>query len=306
MIQAQQAYFIKLGSGGEWEQECIRGTQTLRFGYREIPHELCASGRWTDVKARLLEMRSDKGAATRDLTQIRAFYEAGDDVLWVTFHGNQLWWCFSKRDLRVLADGTKERPAIGAWSNADSTGRPLSTDRLRGSLVAMHAFRGTICVVREFDYLLNKLNGRTPKVVEDAQTALKNLVDKIEALIRGLHPSDFELLIDLMFRETGWKRVGQLGKTQKDIDLELVSPVTNEKMMVQVKSQSSLAQFREYKERFAALGDYSKGYFIVHTPDEALEKMEPGDNDLRYLGPKEVAKLCIDYGLADWIIGKAD
>jgi hypothetical protein len=305
-IRAQQAYYIKLGSGGEWEQECIRKTQTLRFGYREIPHDLCASGRWADVKTSLVEMRADKGAATRDLTQIRAFYEAGDDVLWVTFHGNYLWWCFSKRLLRVLADGSKERPAIGAWSSSDVRRRPLSMDRLRGSLLAMQAYRGTICAVREFEYLLNKLNGLTPKAVEEAQTALKNLTDKIEHLIRGLHPADFELLIDLMFRETGWKRVGQLGKTQKDIDLELVSPVTNEKMMVQVKSQSGPAEFKEYKERFATLGGYSKGYFIVHTPDKALESMEPGEDDLRYLGPKQVAKLCVDYGLADWLISKAE
>lgn len=90
-VRALQAYYIKLGSGGEWETECIREKQTLRFGYREIPNELCTTGRWAEVQTRLSEMRSDRGAATRDLTQIRAFYEAGDDVLWVTFHGNRLW-----------------------------------------------------------------------------------------------------------------------------------------------------------------------------------------------------------------------
>lgn len=305
-IRFKHAYYIKLGRSGKWEKECVDEKQTLRFGYHEISHQKCLAGRWKEVEKELNDIRLDKGAVSRDLAQIRAFYESGQDVLWVTFYGNHLWWCFANPDVKLLPDGSRERSVAGKWSNMDIKNQFLAAERLRGSLLAMQAYRGTICAVRESEYLLIKLNGLTPKSVEEAQTARKVLIEKIEALVNGLHPSDFELLIDLIFRESGWRRVGVLGKTQKTIDLELVSSVTNEKMLVQVKSRSTLAEYNGYKNEFSEIGGYSKGYFIVHTPDNGLKALGTSTDELKYMGPKEVAKLCIDYGLADWVIAKAE
>ena len=89
-VRADQALYIKLGRGGQWEEECL-SDGTLRFGYREMPHELAASGRWDDVHQERTSSRGSQGAATSDTTQIRFFYEAPDDTLWVTFSGHHLW-----------------------------------------------------------------------------------------------------------------------------------------------------------------------------------------------------------------------
>lgn len=47
-IEATDAFYIKLGRSGEREAEALRDG-TIRFGYREAPHELCEQGAWQDI-----------------------------------------------------------------------------------------------------------------------------------------------------------------------------------------------------------------------------------------------------------------
>lgn len=309
-IAPSQAFYIKLGRRGQWEEECIYKENTLRFGYREVSHEDCQNGHWDKVEKQLeTEVgRSDRGAISRDLNQIRSFYEAGNNSLWVTFHGNHLWWTFADPQVIVLPDASKIRKVIGKWSNHDINGNPLFLDVLRGSLLSMQGFRGTVCSVKEFDYLVNKINGKTPHHILETQVAYDVLVQQIERLVSTLRWKDFELLVDLIFREAGWKRLGAIGRTQKSIDLELLSPVTSEKISVQVKSEASLRDYHDYREKFANM-DYAMFFLAVHSPDanltkEIRDRKEGGD--VRLLGPKEVAKLSVDYGLSQWIMAKAE
>ncbi len=58
--------------------------------------------------------------------------------------------------------------------------------------------------------------------IEEAQKAWTALLDNIQKLVKGLHWKDFELLADHIFRQAGWKRIGELGKTQKSIDIVLI------------------------------------------------------------------------------------
>ena len=83
-VTAARAYYIKLGRGGEWEAECL-GEGTLRFGYRETPHQLCIAGEWDQVRDFWAEQRTDPGAAARDAKQIRAFYETDESGIFITF-----------------------------------------------------------------------------------------------------------------------------------------------------------------------------------------------------------------------------
>jgi hypothetical protein len=53
-------------------------------------------------------------------------------------------------------------------------------------------------------------------------------------IIKELHPKDLEIFTDLVFRQSGWQRVGVSGGTEKDIDLDLISPVTGERIAVQI------------------------------------------------------------------------
>jgi hypothetical protein len=120
-----------------------------------------------------------------------------------------------------------------------------------------------------------------------------------------LHPKDFEILVDLIFRQAGWQRVSVLGETQKLIDLDLLSPVTSERYAVQVKSKANRAEFESYKQKFADMQGYTRCYFVVHTPSTDLVEAKAPTDTIKLLQPKDVARLAAKYGLADWVIDKA-
>ncbi len=126
----------------------------------------------------------------------------------------------------------------------------------------MQGFRGTICTVKEAKYLVNKINGIEPVEVKEADAALLQLQEKVEAIIRSLTWQDFEMLIDLIFRQAGWQRVSVLGGTMKTLDLELISPITNERYGVQVKAKADLSVFEKYKmEGMNDMQGFTKFYF---------------------------------------------
>ena len=299
-----KALYIKLGRGGNWESECIEEDQTIRLGYHNIPHDLCLQGKWDEVYEELGRLRQNSGAARRDAKQIRLFYESDESVLWITFYGDRLYWCFSKPEVTLLADKSKIRPVAGQWRCDDINGKLLYKNQLSGRLLSMQGFRGTICNVEEFEYLKEKINGHVPKEVEEAKATLSELERKIETIIRKLHWRDFEILIDLIFAQAGWQRVNELGGVQKTLDLDLISPITSERYGVQIKSKAGLAEFEEYQQKFAEMDGCTRLYFVVHTPLGDFTHAKVDDNIELWL-PKDIAHWAVKYGLADWIIAKA-
>ena len=302
-VSAKRALFIKLGRGGTWETECLKSS-TLRFGYRTIPHELCVAGNWLEVERHCRELRTDQGAATRDVNQIRYFYEADDKVLWITFHSDRLWWCFSNRNVKVVAENAKERQTIGTWNDNNIHGEPLIKGKLSGKLLSVEGFMGTICTVSELEYLLHKINGTVEPHVAKAENAFENLQKALLPIIRALHHKDLEILTDLIFRQAGWQRVGVSGGTEKDIDLDLISPVTGERIAVQVKSKANLAVWSTYREKYADMRGFSRFYFVTHSPNNALIRAatEAGDTSFILWTAEQLAKQATRGGLTGWLI----
>lgn len=305
-VVAERALFIKLGEGGRWEASCLHNG-TLRFGYQEIPHEVCESGNWTEAEHLARGFSKDKGAATRHVNQVREFYETDEKVLWITFHSDRLWWCFSGREVTRLEGNEKQRRVIGAWNDRDTNGDPLLKGKLSGRLLAVQGFQGTICSVSELDYLLHKINGTVEPHVAKAQMAFEKLQESLVLIIRKLHHKDLEILTDLIFRQSGWQRVGVSGGTEKDIDLDLISPVTGERIAVQVKSRATADIWRDYREKYADMRGYSRFYFVTHSPSEALrrEAVAADDKDFVLWGVEQLASQVVRGGLTGWLLDKA-
>src|SRR5690554_2269905 len=119
--------FIKLGSGGNWEAPCIEEQHTIRIGYESPFHEHSLKGDWEPVWHYWREARKgDSGAATRDLNQIKVFYEASEEDLWITFYQRRMFWCHAHKEVTQLDDGTRIRRVIGRWSCYDKSGRLLA------------------------------------------------------------------------------------------------------------------------------------------------------------------------------------
>jgi hypothetical protein len=303
-IKTTRVLFIKLGGAGKYEKDCIEKDQTLRLGYGEVDHQLCINKDWTAVHNYFTIVENSKAfVATSHSNQIKQFYEEDENTLWITFYANKLWWCFSKPEIKLLPDKTKTRPVIGEWSDKDINGNVLLASNISGKLLKTQGFRGTICRDPEENYALAKINCEQLKEVVEVEQAMGLLKIKLIFLIQHLQWKDFEILVDLIFRQAGWQRVGDKGKTQKTLDLELYAPVTGERAIVQIKSQSNLKEFEQYQDDFAKMNDYDKFFYVVHSDKGGLTNYE-NETDIKLYLVDKVTDLTIAAGLVEWVIKK--
>jgi hypothetical protein len=296
-ISPSKGLYIKLGRSGRWEKECLENG-LLRFGYKETQFDAAISGDWETVRKIWLKLRSDEGAATRDVIQIRHFFEAGDDTLWITFCGGLLWWCFAEPGVKQHQDGKGcFRKTVAGWRNTDINGRKLSSDKLSGNLLKVQSFQGTICEIKAFEYLKRKLNGQLLPEIEDAAQAENQMVQKIVPLMQLLGWQDFEVLVDLVFANSGWRRLGEVGKTKKSVDIELMLPTTGERAFVQIKSFAEKRDLSDYLNRLKNSFAYDRMFFVWHTGDVG----EVEESNAVLIGPDRLARMVFDAGLTSWL-----
>ena len=108
---------------------------------------------------------------------------------------------------------------------------------------------------------------------------------------------DFEMLVDLVFSTSGWRRLGVVGRTQKTVDLELILPTTGERAFAQIKAKANTASLREYSERFVE-GAYDRMFFVWHTGQVDTDEAVDG---ISAVGPERLAIMVLDAGLASWL-----
>lgn len=305
-LTADDVRFIKLGEKGYWEKECIEGSKPcIRLGFATGHHAESLAGNWQVLTDhwRKVEARVP-GKTTEFLNQVKAFYTLPESALWITFYKRKLHCCRAQTTVTELKDGSRIRRVVGEWSSKDLNGRELHVDNLSGALTKVQGFRGTICKVEAADYLIRKLNGEIQPEIAKAELALSELECALVPLIRRLGWKDFELLTDLIFTQAGWQRIGALGKTEKSIDLDLMSPVTGKRAFVQVKSQANLKTFLEYKASFEGMDQYDEMYFVVHSPAADLAKHRE-DSAIQLLTVERLVNLVVSAGLTRWVLRKS-
>ena len=159
----------------------------------------------------------------------------------------------------------------------------------------------TICSVDSLDYLIRKINDQDLPEVAAARSARSVLLRSTTGLMRLLTGRDFELLIEPVFSQSGWRRISASGGTQKTIDIELVLPTTGEAAFVQVKSKTNQVQLDDYIERFAERDD-ARMFYVYHTSQTTLTC---ADDRVILVGPDRLAEMVMDTGLFDWLLKKA-
>ncbi len=296
--------YIKLGSGGAWAEAAIRDG-VIPFGFPEAAHDACARGDWDAVARQLAEAGRGRQAIAEDLRELRAFYEADPQTLWVTFADGHLWWAFADGPPRPADDPspgtpTRYRMARGGWRRDSLTGEPLFVRTLSSVLTKTANYRRTVCDVPAAAYLLRRIRGEPNPVHEEAVAVKARMQDIARRMIAELHWAEFETLVDLMFARGGWRRTSTLGKTMPDVDLILDQPVTGERAWVQVKSRATQSALDDYLGRFERDGSCERFFFVCHSPAGALV-LEAGPG--RHLwAAAEVAERAIDVGLFDWLV----
>jgi hypothetical protein len=298
--------YIKLGHGGRWARQSLEAGY-VSFGYHSIPHDICERKEWKRLEDLLSDRRS-KGAITAGVTEVKTFYEMGEDCLWITIADGRLWWAFANTDVVWVGDGedggpSRFRRTIGPWRSSDVQGRPLHVADLSSKLTQVANFRATICGVAEHAYLLRRINGLEEPVVASARKARHQVTGVAVDLIRGLHWADFETLADLIFARSGWQRSTRIGGTLADIDLLMEQPLTGERAFVQVKSKASQDVLNDYIERFRASG-YDRFFFVCHSARGTLEL--PDEPGMHLLEGERLADAAVKSGLFDWLVERAE
>jgi hypothetical protein len=305
-VQTETAKFIKLGESGQWEELCIEDG-TLRLAYYDVPHDLGLNGDRDGIRDVYLKLGHSPGKASDHARQVLEFYQEPSETIWITFHKGFLWWCRAEPDVEFLGQdqsahpyGSRLRRTVDGWHNTNVAGEPLRVRDLNGRLTKTAGYRGTICSVEAQDYLLAKINDIELPVVAQAKAAKDSALTAIRSLIQHLTWHDFELLVDLVFSQSGWRRVGETGGTQQTVDIELELPSTGEHAFVQVKSSTSPQQLQDYLERMDGRPEV-RMFFVYHTAPTLLATEDP---KVTIVDPERLSELVLDAGLFTWLVQK--
>jgi hypothetical protein len=304
-----KAKYIKLGNKGEWEAICLQDG-TLRLGYYEAPHEAALRGDKELIRNIYLEGRCTPQVAANHARQILNFYENDSEIIWITFSRGCMWWCQAEPEVEFLGSdrqkqkyGSRLRRATKGWSNVSVGGKTLAISRLSGRLTRLAGFQGTICDVGSdaLEHLDGAIHDREhPRIIE-TKIAQDQLQEKVSTIITHLTWKDFELFVEILFSRSGWLRVSESGKLQKDIDLEYFIPITEERILVQVKSNTNQSEFDQYAEKLLAYGA-DKVFYVYHS---ASRPIYTSNARVKLLGASELAAMAVNYGLVRWLIDKA-
>jgi hypothetical protein len=117
------------------------------------------------------------------------------------------------------------------------------------------------------------------------------------------------VLVDLIFRNAGWQRVGVLAETETDIDLALESAVTGERIAVEVKAHATVEDYRDYVARYRSMVGFDRLYFVTHSLiDAEVPNENAGANStsgVTFWGSRSIAQRAAQSGLVQWLIDKA-
>lgn len=314
--------FIKLGSqssklirGEEkktLEQICLdEGKMVL--GYREVDHFSSDE----EILEFYLNNNKKQQTATSYLNQIKKFYhrfdenENPDTTLWITFAEKKLWWAFvdnSKSSYKE--EGWTFRDMKDKWKCEDIKGNLLTFENISGALLKTQGFRGTICDItsgeNEFpivEYTKRLINGEKLEGVIKAEENKIAITQSMKNLLKMLHPQDFEYIIDLIFQYSGWRKLTPGAGVEKDLDLDLLMPLTGERAFVQIKSFTDQSEYNKYEEIFYKHNIYDRFFYVYHTAKPEIV-LSHENKYIHIISIEEVAKLVVELGLITVLMKK--
>lgn len=304
-----QIRYIKLGTAQEYADECIESGYA-RLGYDSISHELCQSGEWEKVV---------DGKSERTKNAIKAFYTFDSSAIWITFHEGYLYWTQLAEGVKRIENADsyfKRRDCLDkqGWSRNSLNDEPLNEYCISGKLKKVKNFQGTICEPSADDHALQHINGVVPDPVENLRDSVTKSRNSLVKVLKRFDPDDLELIVDCVFRESGWNRRTQLGGQLEVRDLEVVDPLTQSDAVIQVKTGSSQSDYDDFVDAVCERGDYPADYyyFVTTQPtaelesgDEQIAMTEDGETPVKIIDATKLADWVVDVGITQWVSEKA-
>jgi len=301
-ISARNVRYIKLGEAGCWEKASI-DEGVVRFGFDSGHPDTLRMAESKDWTALAESWRATRkvGTATRFANETRLFFEAGPDDLWITFVGERFYWGFLEASAPVpQSDESTIRRVKDGWRCIDRLGKPLLKSHLPGSFTKLAAYRGTSCSVDVADQVVRRINAEISDEVRQVEEHRAGILTALVPLIRRLGPNDLEVLVELIFGASGWRRTATTGGARKLLDLDLELPSTGEHAFVQVKARTGQAEFDRYVQDSKDEA-FNRMFYVFHTG-----KITSTDEKITLVDADKLAHMTLDAGLLDWVIRKAE
>ena len=310
-MKIKNALYIKLGEGGCWEKDSIENGK-IRIGWKNVNIEYIKKENWEIIKEIHDKEDRKSSVSVRDYNALKSIIDANDETVFITFFSNKMYWCIAKNGSINEDETSKYLETKIKWSDKSINDKRLfAIDNISGRLSKYRGYRGTVCSIgnklNEFIYLKQIINNIETNEYKNLFEAKKLLKTALIPAIKNLIPYDFEILVDLIFRNFGWKRISVLGETMKFFDIVLQEPLNNTLHGVQIKSKAKFSEYESYRKEF--LENYQNGinsfFFVVHTPDKKLENYIEEDENIYKWTIEKTADFAIDSGLVNWIMDKA-
>ena len=234
---------------------------------------------------------------------MKIFCDATDIDAFITFFKGKMYWCNLDNSLIEQDSISKFRKTITGWScsNINDKNQIQYSNEISGEISKTQAFQGTLCSfnAREIGIIKRTISGTLNENVEIIMNYKRKICDITTELLRELHWKDCETLTDLIFLQSGWRRVSMKVGSMEYTDMEYYDPINNDKNAFQIKSGEKKKDFEKYKEDFIDR-DFRKIFFVDFKPDNALSEIIKEKTDIEILSGKKLATLIFDLGLLEW------
>jgi hypothetical protein len=298
----QSVRYIKNGGGGKW-WAIAKARNQLHAKWDEAPPELLQKPDAEKIKACYQKLKLK--LPTQDLNALLTLVNHPSQHVWVTFEKGYLWWCLVGDGVTDLGRSTNEHGHFFIscqpeypWSNKSLAGIEFKITDLPGPVSSTAGFKGTVCEPTASEQILRLIHDEKNPTVVGAQETRLSYQNAVLKMVQQLHWKDFELLIGLIFDQTGWRRVSSLGGAQEFTDLDVENLVSKERASVQIKSETSQLELEQYIEEFETREQYQLFVFAVHKSRGELRTDNP---KVRIWTGAQLAKLVVEAGMGAWL-----
>lgn len=326
-----RAIFIRLGSGRSVQRDHVTEGR-LYIGYgsgsEDILSKLCES-KGSDEKIRnAFNGHELERLAPNALGKV--FSDEGH-TLWFTFIDGELYFGFidQKENWNRFRDkddkdwGSIRKLEGGRWLKEDKERNVINERSVSGKITKKRLYQGTVSEVEEKDveYLVRRILCDPTQAKREAKESLEKLNASVEKLLPQLNEYDFETLVEMLFLAQGYEKVVKSAGNEKSFDLALSRPFDRSATQrcptfVQIKAaiddKTTVDKvFADFKSDKSFSGGYDRiGYLVYHSGKSPQDYMTENNEEqepklkLELIGPKEIARQCIEFGKVEWLLDK--
>ena len=316
--------FIRLGKGSEIQKSHINQNR-FYIGYNSDKQKIFDALNNKELLSEEFYDHIKESKLSNHLAplSLQSVYEDDGSTLWFTIVDGTLYYGFTDKEYKFTKYKENEvaehgciKPMQYGWFCHDKNSHKINERSVSGKITKKRIMRGTISKVVDKDtkFLVYRILNKMTDEKKLATKIQKDLLDCVEKLLPQLNEYDFETLVEMLLLSQGYEKIAKSSGAEKSFDLALKRPfdrVNNYPTFVQIKSvidKSVVSKvFKDFKEDESFQNYDDVGFLFWHSGDKEecyILNSEKSNKKLSLIGPKEIARQCVEFGKVDWLLGK--